>query len=135
MPKIQIKRFITGPDGTFGVLLINDKPVCVTLEETWDPKKEKITGSDTAITAGTYQVEAYSGTKFKNVFLLKDVPGRSAVLIHWGNTEDNTAGCILLGRSFQKFGEKYGIDESQITYAKIRAMLPKAFKLEIINAF
>jgi hypothetical protein len=31
--------------------------------------------------------------------LLVDVPGRSDIEIHWGNTEANTRGCILLGDS------------------------------------
>lgn len=26
-----------------------------------------------------------------------DIPNRSGILIHWGNTAENTEGCILLG--------------------------------------
>ena len=59
----------------------------------------RVGGVDSCIPAGTYTCVPYSGTKYKNVFLVKDVPGRSAILIHTGNTEKDTLGCILVGLS------------------------------------
>lgn len=135
MPKFQIKRVSHDDDGTYGVFLIDDKPVCVTLEEEWDSSKSKVTGSDKAIMPGKYSVKAYSGTKFKNVFLLDKVPGRSAILIHNGNTEDNTAGCILVGKGYGDVNGKTAITDSVMTLNHLRAVLPKSFDLEIINCF
>ena len=52
---------------------------------------------DCRIPDGTYDVQPYSGTKYKDVWHVQNVPGRTAILIHWGNFERNTEGCILLG--------------------------------------
>jgi len=52
---------------------------------------------DSRIPAGKYICAPYSGTKFKNVYIINDVPCRSAILIHSGNSEKDTRGCVLLG--------------------------------------
>ncbi|HSH45797.1 MAG TPA: DUF5675 family protein [Longimicrobiales bacterium] len=50
------------------------------------------------IPAGTYTCRRSFYYKGGYVaFEVKDVPGRSRILIHRGNTEEDTAGCILLG--------------------------------------
>ncbi len=36
----------------------------------------------------------------KEGYLLQDVPNRSSIMIHIGNTLSDTSGCILLGKSF-----------------------------------
>lgn len=60
------------------------------------------------IPAGTYELLGHQGEK-KDVWELKDVPGRTAILIHVGNYgcevnlpdgschESNSLGCILVG--------------------------------------
>ena len=52
------------------------------------------------IPEGTYKcvflTRSESG-KYKNTWLLQDVPGRSQILIHKGNFVHNTRGCILPG--------------------------------------
>lgn len=117
--------------GTFGVFSINGIAQFVTLEETWLDNAKQIS----CIPAGTYDVEAYSGTKYKDVWLVKNVPNRSAILIHWGNLESNTAGCILIGMEYAKIGDKYGIGRSREAIEKLRTLLPKKFKLKIYDHF
>lgn len=128
--RVQLKRIAAHEDGTFGVMLVDGVPFCVTLEEEQGGNKK-----DTAIPAGKYKVKAYSGTKFKGVFILLDVPGRSAILIHWGNTEDNTAGCILLGKEYGKVGNKFGILRSIDAFTAFKSKVPKEFVLEITDDF
>lgn len=55
------------------------------------------TDVDSRIPEGHYDCIPYSGNKFQNVYLVEGVPNRSAILIHWGNFEKDTDGCILLG--------------------------------------
>lgn len=129
--KYEIHRVSSNKDGTFGIFTIDSFPQCVTLEETWLDNKPQIS----CIPAGTYKATAYSGTKYKNVWIVNDVPGRSAILIHWGNTEANTAGCILLGKGFADFSGKIGITDSVATYAHMREVLPKAFDLTFTDHF
>jgi hypothetical protein len=121
----------TQDDGCFGVFSIEGKPFCVTMEETWLDNQKLIS----CIPAGTYEVEKYSGTKYQNVWIVKDVPNRSAILIHWGNTEQNTAGCILMGMEYGKFGDKTGIIRSKEAIDKLRKILPNKFTLEIKDCF
>ncbi|TOK51156.1 DUF5675 family protein, partial [Vibrio parahaemolyticus] len=54
-----------------------------------------VEGSDKRISAGTYKMEPFSGAKYKNVYELKNVPGRNYVLIHAGNYHENTEGCLM----------------------------------------
>ena len=131
MTKVVIKRVVSTKHGTFGVLLLNDNPICVTLEETWLDNMP----TESCIPAGAYRTRAYSGTKYKNVWQVHDVPGRSAILIHWGNTEKNTAGCILVGQYFEKFGDVFGVANSVATIGKLRDLLPADFILYIDDCF
>lgn len=57
----------------------------------------RTTSADNRIPEGHYDCVPYSGKKFQNVYLVEGVPGRSAILIHWGNFEKDTDGCILVG--------------------------------------
>lgn len=117
--------------GVFGVLSIDGLPMCVTLEETWLDNLPR----ESCIPEGVYDVEAYSGTKYKNVWLVKNVPNRSAILIHWGNTERNTAGCILVGSYYAQFGDRRGVANSMKTVEMLRKVLPRTFKLNIRDCF
>lgn len=117
--------------GTFGVFSIDGVPVCLTLEETWLDNIPR----ESCIPEGVYEVVKYSGTKYKDVWLVKNVPGRSAILIHWGNTEQNTAGCILMGKYYAQFGDRRGIAESINTIDMLRRVLPNRFELVIRNKF
>ena len=71
--------------------------------------KVKIPGK-TCIPEGTYKITLYNQGKktieYANVYpemhrgmlLLNDVPGFSGVMIHVGNTDADTDGCILVGQ-------------------------------------
>jgi len=130
--KYTIKRINNHQEsGVFGVFLIDNKPFCITCEETWLNNQPQVS----CIPAGVYQVEKYSGTKYKDVWLVKNVPGRSAILIHNGNNEGNTAGCILVGKYFQDIEGKTNILGSVETLDRLRKILPRQFTLEIVDCF
>lgn len=53
------------------------------------------------IPRGTYPIEWEWSEKFQDkLWELKNVPGRSEIKVHAGNTVDNTLGCQLLGYRF-----------------------------------
>jgi len=56
-------------------------------------------GSDLRIPAGTYAIKYSSGAVFKNAFEITGVTGRSAILIHAGNSGGDTLGCFLPGNT------------------------------------
>ena len=79
------------PDrGTFGVFIDEDEglPFAVTIERLPIPEGEYILKRD-YYHAGKYVV-----------FEITGIPGRDRVLIHRGNIDDHSKGCVIIGESF-----------------------------------
>jgi len=88
--------------------------------------------NDSRIPVGRYECIPYSGTKYKNVYLLRDVPGRSAILIHWGNTEKDTEGCILVGLAAGIMGDDPAVLHSRPAFELFSKLIgPNEFLLKI----
>jgi len=90
------------------------------------------------IPEGKYDVtKIYSPTKGQ-CFMVHDVPGRTAILIHKGNfatgIKIDTEGCILVGSDWKDINSDGNIDviESTKTLSKLLQILPDKFKLTII---
>lgn len=99
---VKIKRICTSELGTFGVLLVDDLPFCVTLEDP-DRNNDGIVGNErnqSCIPAGRYKCAPYPSQKFGMTYIVQSVPGRMGILFHAGNSHHNTTGCILLGEKF-----------------------------------
>ena len=116
--KIKVKRIYRGPEYTIGHLYVNDIYVCDTLEDRdrgldyrmslSKIKAKKIAGK-TAIPTGIYRMTLdIKSPKFGSKAFYKEVcdgylprligvPGYEGVLIHVGNTPNDTDGCILVG--------------------------------------
>lgn len=105
MPVLTIRRYATGDHGTFGkaTLTLPDGTEpwhAYTLEEEWHDNARTIS----CIPAGRYRAffrtpsNTPASVRFMSVYELLDVPNRTAILIHAGNTEEDTKGCILVGR-------------------------------------
>lgn len=100
--ELTLKRIAKRKSYTIGRLYIEGIYFCDTLEPTWrdigrDRPGRKIPGR-TAIPEGRYAVAVSWSPKFKRWLpLLLHVPQFSGIRIHAGNTEDDTAGCILPG--------------------------------------
>lgn len=109
--KLQVLRYDSNRDETFGLLHDVTFPdrrlfLAYTLEDEF--RTAKVFG-ETRIPAGTYKItlrkegghhERYS-RKFaaihEGMLWIQDVPGFEWILIHIGNTDDDTAGCLLVG--------------------------------------
>lgn len=89
------------PGYTVGKLYVDGKYYCDTLEDTVrDLDKEKKVYGKTAIPYGTYKVVFNWSPKFgRNLPRLLNVPAFNGILIHPGNTADDSAGCILVGKN------------------------------------
>ena len=119
--EIKVRREDYLPDRTIGRLFVNGEFNCYTLEDMdrgllqSDPKSlsNKVKGK-TAIPKGRYRIVLSYSPRFSNrpyykeltgnkgLPLLLDVPGFDKILIHTGNTPDDTEGCILVGKSIDK---------------------------------
>jgi len=107
---LEVVRFSSESDTTNGLLFdITDgkrKFLAYTLEDEY--RKEKVM-HETRIPAGKYEItlrtvggfhakytEKY-GEMHKGMLWVRNVPGFEYILIHTGNTDEHTSGCLLLG--------------------------------------
>ena len=111
MLELTLHRLPVTTDGIFGRLHYNGELLCHTLEPAWK-----------AIPKGTYRVEylpeSASG-KYKDVYWIVDVPGRTGILIHKGNIQSDSTGCILVGDKLGQLGDTRGILHSYLALAKL----------------
>lgn len=108
--QLEVLRFSSEDDSTSGLLFDitngNRKFLAYTLEDEYRKEKEM---HETRIPAGTYNVTlrteggfhqryvAKYGDMHKGMLWVRDVPGFEYILIHTGNTDEHTSGCLLLG--------------------------------------
>lgn len=99
---IEIVRLFTDRIyGTFGAMKIDKKLLCWTLEPRLYFNQPEVS----AIPEGQYHVEQYYSNRFaQNLYRVVDVPGRSGIAFHAGNTAEDTSGCILLGTRLDSLG-------------------------------
>ena len=110
--KLKVLRFSSQEDSTSGLLFEkNDlglKFLCYTLED--ERRVLKVRG-ETRIPAGKFNItlrtvggmtqkyaKRFPGIH-KGMLWVRDVPNFEYILIHCGNTDDQSAGCLLLGDS------------------------------------
>jgi hypothetical protein len=84
--------------GTFGILRINGEIFCVTLERADIENKPSVS----SIPAQQYHCKKRQTTGHGETYEVQNVPDRTAILFHAGNTMDHSEGCILLGEKFGK---------------------------------
>lgn len=106
--EIKLKRYSENDESTLGLIFIDGEFFVYSLE---DEGREKKVMHETRIPAGTYKLvlvtsgnhDARYSKMFpeihKGMLLLQDVPGFTGILIHIGNTDDDTSGCILVGNT------------------------------------
>jgi len=96
--EIQVKRRWFNEKATIGELFLDGDVLrqAYTLE---DPVREIKIPDETAIPPGRYEVILNYSVRFKRIMpRLLNVPGYKGILIHSGNTPENTRGCLLVGR-------------------------------------
>jgi hypothetical protein len=109
--KLLNLRYNGTSDYTDGLLFIDGKFECYTLED--EERTVKVFG-ETRIPNGTYAIELRTEGGFhsrytekyanmhKGMLWVKDVPNFEYILIHIGNDDDDTAGCLLVGTTADK---------------------------------
>lgn len=140
--KLLLKRKFKGDTYTIGDLYIDGVFFCNVIEDkvrilplfclntqkglTCSCKEKVYT--ETAIPAGTYKVTMEYSPRFQRVFpYLHNVPHFIGILIHSGNDEKDSAGCLIVGKNTVK-GK---VLESKATLEKLMEILNKARSITI----
>ncbi|MCC8145634.1 MAG: DUF5675 family protein [Bacteroidales bacterium] len=107
--KLTLKRIARKPGYTIGKLFVDGRYFCDTLEDEDRGLDQNMSLEEirsikvmhkTAIPTGTYKVIVnMSPSKRRLLPRLQNVPGFSGILIHRGNTADDSSGCILVGEN------------------------------------
>jgi len=135
--KVLVERFDKGSDDTLGRLYIDDKLICFTIED--EMRAVKVKGN-TAIPFGTYKIGTRHSPKFSPKFghdmlWIKEVPGFEYILIHTGNTEADTEGCLIVVSKLGVLNGKRAVLESKkaydIVYKAIKGALDKGIEVTI----
>lgn len=149
--KIAINRRYTGKTCVIGKFKVLDDEEeilleCFSLEE---DKEGLESGKDLRIPEGNYNLKRHSPSRFENTLrsiTKKDddtmvnvyndeVPSSRAILIHWGNTDKDTQGCILLGLTKDNNNESVGQSRQACKefYDLMHGKNLEDIKLEITN--
>ena len=108
---ILVNRLKSNKDATLSLVSIDNVPECHGLEDEF--REIKVDG-ETRIPAGIYRIGVRCVGGFdrryaqrfpdmhQGMLQVLDVPGFEYILIHIGNTDEDTAGCLLVG-----FGELF----------------------------
>lgn len=122
---IYLNRFKTSSQGTFGTLMDDTgHQLCFTVERPY-------TGDHPCVPAAIYQVESYESPTKGDVWMLKDVPDRTAIEIHTANTMNDLLGCIGVGDKLGTFNGLPSVMNSQVTFSMLKDELPDSFELTI----
>ena len=153
--RLELYRFSSQNESTLGILyIINDETnqkdfLCFTLE---DQKREVKVYGETRIPKGTYQIEYRKEGGYHNKYSkrfpsihrgmleIRDVPNFTHILLHCGNTDDDTDGCLLVGNVVSQNITKDGfLGQSTDCYKRIYPILAdildsqKHLSIKIIN--
>ena len=153
--RLELYRFSSQNESTLGILyIVNDETnqkdfLCFTLE---DQKREVKVYGETRIPEGTYQIEYRKEGGYHNKYSkrfpsihrgmleIRDVPNFTHILLHCGNTDDDTDGCLLVGNVVSQNITKNGfLGQSTDCYKRIYPILAdildtqKHLSIKIIN--
>jgi len=142
--QLEVLRFSSQTDSTSGLLFeltdIGKKFLCYTLED--ERRALKVRG-ETRVPAGTYKIKLRKEGGFNAKYTKKyggfhrgmlhicDVPNFEYILIHTGNTDEHTAGCLLVGDSQENnvIIKDGFIGKSGNAYKRIYPAIAKAIEL------
>ena len=130
--KLTVVRTQFGTDATNGLLFINGIFECYTLEDQYQAVKVM---HETCIPEGTYDIKfrktggfhAKYTERYKNAHYgmlhIQDVPNFTYILIHTGNTDEHTSGCLIVGETQQdlEISKDGFIGSSTVAYKKMYA--------------
>lgn len=134
--KLKVFRFSQINGSTLGILFIDGKFQCYTIE---DINREKKLAGETCIPLGKYKIEFRTEGGFhknymkkfpemhKGMLEIKGVPNYNYVLIHIGNSSKDTEGCLLVGNTLNNNNIQSGwLGDSTNAYIEVYKKISNA---------
>lgn len=128
LPVYTLNREASSNHGTLGEILdAEGNHLCYTLERPWLDNAPQTS----CIPTGTYTCVPHNSAAHPHIWELANVPNRDAILIHNGNTENDSLGCIIVGATQGTLGGLPAVLQSNATLAMLQQKLPATFVLTI----
>lgn len=120
---IELRRYGSTPQGTFGELSIDGRFFCYTVEKPWNDNIR----SHSCFPNGVYELQPHDSPKYGKCFCvvgehLKHTlseciadTDRWGCLIHTANKAEEVKGCIGLGETLGALGHKWAVMNSRET--------------------
>lgn len=129
---LLLERFAYTPIGTFGRLVFPSGFECYTVERPWLMNK----ASKSCIPEGVYEMEqrfskVVSETTqgdYSKGWEIKNVPGRTFIMIHPANHIGHLEGCIGVGNGLGFIGGLWAVTDSRQTFAQVMRQLARLDK-------
>ena len=131
-------RYESSDEGTVSMLFTPLNFKCYILELPWRANERRYS----CIVPGSYKCVLHYGRKFKNVYILIDVPDRGGILIHNGTWagdvrkgyRTHTLGCMIIGSKIGRYKNQLAIFNSRYTLRRfMNVMKKKPFILNVID--
>lgn len=137
--ELVLNRILKTNDYTIGEFSVDGKYLCDTIEDAVRPLpescpntpkgiackcKEKVYGK-TAVPAGTYKVKLGYSNRFRRILpQVLDVPHFLGILVHTGNSNADSEGCIIVGTWDGK--TENWVSNSRVAFDKLMPLLRDA---------
>lgn len=123
---VYLERFAYLESGTIGRMWAGDWN-CYTIERPWKNNQPNVS----CIPEGDYKCQPFSGTRFKDVVQIMDVPNRTYILFHVANFPHDLHGCIGVGDRFVSDALEPAVYNSKKTLSAFFDVVGYEFDLKI----
>ena len=126
--EVLLERFAYSPVGTFGKIIIPEFE-CYTVERPWldnKPRVSCIPEGEYPLVLGEFNRGGYPA------YEVMDVPDRSLIKIHIGNTIDDVVGCIAPGKSLGYLEKKWAVSSSKKAFTEFMAVMSGTQETKIV---
>jgi hypothetical protein len=133
--KIKVDRFVSDQDTTVSRVYVDGGFVCFGLEDEY--RVQKLV-DETRIPKGVYKVGLRTAGKHhvqykaqfpdihRGMLHILNVPNFEFILVHCGNTQADTSGCLLVGTGSATEPGNMSISSSRVAYRKFYPMVAGA---------
>lgn len=133
--ELHVDRFISDDDTTLSRISVDGRFVCFGLEDEYHERKVP---KETRISAGSYDINLRTHGGFheryrqrfadihRGMLQISEVADFTDILIHCGNTDEDTEGCLLVGMDAQTSAGDMSIGRSTAAYRKLYPLLAHA---------